>query len=59
MDKVLREKIKTELRAYLKREPTETEVMNGQSDVNIMQKVQVKENMVTDERVKKLEQIKI
>lgn len=36
MDDTTRTKITSKLRAYLNREPSEAEVMNGQSDSNLM-----------------------
>lgn len=43
MDTELRKKITAELKSFLKRDPTEKEIMNAQTDVNIMQKVRDKE----------------
>lgn len=42
MDTNTRQKITDELRLYLNREPTEKEIMNGQTDINIMHKVRIK-----------------
>ena len=39
MDPILRQNIIDELRKFLKREPSEREIMNGQNDVNIMSKI--------------------
>lgn len=42
MDTNTRQKITDELRLFLNREPTEKEIMNGQTDINIMHKVRIK-----------------
>lgn len=36
MDDILKQKITDKLRAYLNREPTEAEIINGQSDSILM-----------------------
>ncbi|MBP9771462.1 MAG: hypothetical protein KBD16_00845 [Candidatus Pacebacteria bacterium] len=36
MDPTLKDKITDKLRAFLNREPTESEVINGQTDSNLM-----------------------
>lgn len=36
MDTILKQKITDKLRAYLKREPSDAEVINGQTDANLM-----------------------
>lgn len=41
-------RIHDELKDFLKREPTENEIMNGQSDVNIM--IRVKDRLNTEEK---------
>jgi hypothetical protein len=42
MDQELKQNITDELRAFLNREPTEKEIMNGQTDTNIMNRVLTK-----------------
>lgn len=36
MEPILKQKITDKLRAYLNREPTEQEIMNGNTDANVM-----------------------
>lgn len=36
MDPILKNKITNKLRAFLNREPTESEIINGQTDSNLM-----------------------
>ena len=52
MDQALRTSIVTELTLYLNRPPTEQEIMNAQTDVNIMVKVKDKEVKVELEKIK-------
>lgn len=44
MDIDTRQKIHDELVTMLNREPSEQEIMNGQTDINIMHKVQNRKN---------------
>lgn len=44
MDTDTYNKIKAELTLYLNREPTENEIINGQTDINIMAKVNQAKN---------------
>lgn len=55
MDIELRKKITSELKSFLKRDPTEKEIMNAQTDVNIMQKVRDKEISAIKVKVEKQE----
>ena len=52
MDPELRQSIIEELRKYLKREPTEKEIINAQTDSNIM-------GWVSEKRLRKVEKVKV
>lgn len=51
MDNDTRQKITDELTAFLNRPPSENEIMNAQTDINIMGKVKDKQN---EKEIKKL-----
>jgi hypothetical protein len=55
MDPILKEKIRQKLAGYLNREPSEAEIANGQTDVNIrgwIQSDDIKEQKVENEKLK-------
>ena len=45
MNQELRQQITYELRVFLNREPSEKEIMNAQTDINIMGKVREKKQI--------------
>lgn len=59
MDTDTRTKIIEELTKYLNRPPSEREVMNAQTDINIMSKVKEKQTeeitKISDDKIKSLE----
>lgn len=54
MNDTLKQNITEELTLYLNRTPTENEIMNAQADINIMSKVQARENAKLLDRVNEI-----
>jgi len=54
MDTILRQKIINKLTSFLNREPTEDEIVNGQSDTNLMGWIRDDDQKILQEKIDSL-----